>query len=171
MSEKKQLRVNGEIRVPQVRLVGADGEQIGIVSLEEANRQSLEAGLDLVEISPRAEPPVCKIMDHGKFLFEEKKKQNVAKKNQKQIQIKEIKFRPGTDEGDYRVKMNSITRFLKEGNKVKITVRFRGREMAHQELGMEMMKRIEGEVAEIAVIEYRPQIEGRQMVMVIAPKK
>jgi translation initiation factor IF-3 len=127
--------------------------------------------MDLVEISPNADPPVCKIMDHGKFLFEQNKKLQAAKKKQKQIQVKEIKFRPGTDEGDYQVKLKNLTRFLNEGNKTKITVRFRGREMAHREIGKDLLKRIESNLNELATVEQFPKMEGRQMVMVMAPKK
>ncbi len=127
--------------------------------------------MDLVEISPNADPPVCKIMDYGKYQFEQNKKQQAAKKKQKQIQLKEIKYRPGTEEGDYQVKLRSLTKFLEEGNKTKITVRFRGREMAHREIGMELLKRVEKDLAELAVVEQFPKFEGRQMVMVMAPRK
>ncbi len=127
--------------------------------------------MDLVEVSPNADPPVCKVMDYGKFQFEQNKKQQAAKKKQKQIQIKEIKFRPGTEEGDYQVKLRSLTKFLEEGNKTKITVRFRGREMAHREIGMELLKRVEKDLEELAIVEQFPKFEGRQMVMVMGPKK
>jgi translation initiation factor IF-3 len=127
--------------------------------------------MDLVEVSPNADPPVCKIMDYGKFVFEQNKKLQAAKKKQKQIQIKEIKFRPGTEEGDYQVKLRSLTKFLEEGNKTKITVRFRGREMAHRDIGMELLKRLENDLDELALVEQFPKFEGRQMVMVMAPKK
>ncbi len=127
--------------------------------------------MDLVEISPNADPPVCKVMDYGKFLFEQNKKQQAAKKKQKQIQVKEIKFRPGTEEGDYQVKLRNLTKFLNEGNKTKITIRFRGREMSHREIGMELLKRLEKDLEEIAVVEQFPKMEGRQMVMVMGPKK
>ena len=130
-----------------------------------------EANLDLVEISPQAEPPVCKVMDYGKFRFEEQKKRQAARKKQKQIQVKEIKFRPGTDIGDYNVKLRNLTKFLTEGDKVKVTLRFRGREMAHQELGRDLLKRVEGDLEELGTVEQYPKMEGRQMVMVIAPKK
>jgi translation initiation factor IF-3 len=139
--------------------------------LAEAKQLAFEANMDLVEISPNADPPVCKVMDYGKFQFEQNKKQQVAKKKQKQIQIKEIKFRPGTEEGDYQVKLRSLTKFLEEGNKTKITVRFRGREMAHREIGMELLKRIEKDLEELALVEQFPKFEGRQMVMVMAPRK
>jgi len=155
-----------------VRLTGVDGEQLGIVSLDEALRKAEEAGLDLVEISPNAEPPVCRIMDYGKFLYEKSKATKEQKKKQKIVQIKEIKFRPGTDEGDYQVKLRNLIRFLEDGDKAKVTLRFRGREMAHQQIGIEMLNRIKDDLIELAVVEsYPSRIEGRQMVMVLAPKK
>jgi translation initiation factor IF-3 len=154
-----------------VRLVGADGEQIGVVPLEEAQRIAEEASLDLVEISPQAEPPVCKVMDYGKFRFEEQKKRQASRKKQKQIQVKEIKFRPGTDIGDYNVKLRNLMKFLTEGDKVKVTLRFRGREMAHQELGRDLLKRVETDLQDLGTVEQFPKMEGRQMVMVLAPKK
>jgi translation initiation factor IF-3 len=154
-----------------VRLIGADGSQIGIVSVREALMKAEEAGLDLVEISPQAAPPVCRIMDFGKFQYEESKRRHAAKRKQKQIQVKEIKFRPGTDIGDYQTKLKALMRFLEAGDKAKITLRFRGREMAHQELGMEMLKRIEADLRDYAIIEAHPRLEGRQMTMVLAPGK
>ncbi len=154
-----------------MRLVGAEGEQIGIVSLAEALEKAGEASLDLVEISPQAEPPVCKIMDYGKYRFDEQKKRQAARKKQKQTQVKEIKFRPGTDIGDYNIKLRNLTRFLNDGDKVKVTLRFRGREMAHQELGRDLLKRVEGDLSELATVEQFPKMEGRQMIMVMAPKK
>ena len=163
--------INENISAREVRLIGADGEQIGIVSIDEALRIADEAKLDLVEISADAQPPVCKVMDYGKHLFEKKKQANEAKKNQKQIQIKEIKFRPGTEEGDYQVKLRNLVRFLSEGDKAKVSLRFRGREMAHQELGMELLKRVETDLAEYGTVEQHPKLEGRQLMMVIAPKK
>ncbi len=163
--------MNNDIISRRVRVVGVEGEKIGIVSLMEAKQMALDANMDLVEISPNADPPVCKVMDYGKFLFEQNKKLQAAKKKQKQIQVKEIKFRPGTDEGDYQVKLRSLTKFLEEGNKTKITVRFRGREMAHREIGMELLKRLEADLQEFAGVEQFPKMEGRQMVMVMAPKK
>ena len=132
---------------------------------------ALESELDLVEIVPNAEPPVCRVMDHGKFLFEENKKRHAAKKKQKQIQVKEIKFRPGTEIGDYQVKLRNLKRFLSSGDRVKVTMRFRGREMAHQEIGLQLLKRVEEDLADLGIVEQHPRIEGRQMVMVIAPKK
>lgn len=163
--------MNEEITVPKVRLIGEDGEQIGIVATKEALGLADEAELDLVEIVPTSEPPVCRIMDFGKFLFELNKKKHAAKRKQKQIQIKEIKFRPGTEESDYQIKLRNIIRFLNNGDKVKITLRFRGREMAHQELGVKMLKRVEQDLEEFGIVEQLPKLEGRQMVMVIASKK
>lgn len=163
--------INENITAREVRLIGADGEQIGIVSIQEAMAAAEEAKLDLVEISPDAEPPVCRVMDYGKHIFEKKKQQAAARKNQKQIQIKEIKFRPGTEEGDYQVKLRNLIRFLSDGDKAKVSLRFRGREMAHQELGMELLKRVEADLAEYGTVEQHPKMEGRQLMMVIAPKK
>ncbi|QQE90833.1 translation initiation factor IF-3 [Azotobacter chroococcum] len=163
--------INENISAREVRLIGVDGEQIGIVSIDEALRVAEEAKLDLVEISADALPPVCRIMDYGKHLFEKKKQVAAAKKNQKQVQIKEIKFRPGTEEGDYQVKLRNLVRFLSEGDKAKVSLRFRGREMAHQELGMELLKRVETDLVEYGAVEQHPKMEGRQLIMVIAPKK
>jgi len=157
--------------VPQVRLIDAEGENRGVVPIDEALAAAEEAGLDLVEIVPNADPPVCRIMDYGKFRFEESKKAQAARKKQKQIQLKEVKFRPGTDEGDYKVKMRNLRKFLEQGNKGKVTIRFRGREMAHRELGAQLLQRIESELEDIATVEQRPKMEGRQMVMVLAPHK
>lgn len=157
--------------MPEVRLVGKDGEQIGVVSIAQALQIAADAELDLVEVAPQAKPPVCRIMDYGKYLFEEGKKAQAAKKKQKQVQVKELKFRPGTDIGDYQVKLRNLLKFLEEGDRVKVTLRFRGREMAHQELGLQMLKRLEGDVQEQGTVEQQPRLEGRQMVMVIAPKK
>jgi len=155
-----------------VRLVGLDNEPIGIVSLNEALDEADKAGVDLVEISPTAKPPVCRVMDYGKFLYEKSKQQKEQRKKQKQIQVKEIKFRPGTDEGDYQVKLRNLKRFLEGGDKVKVTLRFRGREMAHQDLGIELLNRVKGDLEELASVESFPKkAEGRQMVMVLAPKK
>jgi translation initiation factor IF-3 len=156
--------------VAEVRLVGAEGEQVGIVSLAEALQAARTATLDLVEISPDAEPPVCKLMDYGKHIFEAKKQQAAQKKKQKQTQVKEMKFRPGTDEGDYQIKLRNLVRFLENGDKAKVTLRYRGREMAHQELGVEMLKRIETDLEELGNVEQFPKMEGRQLTMVIAPK-
>ncbi|HHJ13810.1 MAG TPA: translation initiation factor IF-3 [Gammaproteobacteria bacterium] len=170
-ANKLKHRLNDAIDAREVRLVGDDGEQIGIVSIQDALDRAAEAGLDLVEISPQAEPPVCKIMDYGKYRFEEQKKRQAARKKQKQTQVKEVKFRPGTDIGDYNVKLRNLTRFLNDGDKVKVTLRFRGREMAHQELGRDLLKRVENDLAELANVEQFPKMEGRQMIMVMAPKK
>ncbi|KTB59530.1 translation initiation factor IF-3 [Pseudomonas viridiflava ICMP 13104] len=187
--------INENISAREVRLIGADGEQIGIVSIDEALRIAEEAKLDLVEISADAVPPVCRVMDYGKSIFEKKKQVAAAKKNQKQIQVKEIKFRPGTEEGDYQVKLRNLVRFLSDGDRAKVSLRFRGRvlrnlvrflsdgdrakvslrfrgrEMAHQELGMELLKRVEGDLLEYGSVEQHPKMEGRQLIMVIAPKK
>jgi len=157
--------------VPEVRLVGQEGEQLGIVALNKALEMAEDAEVDLVEIAPQAVPPVCRIMDYGKFKYHESKKRHEAKLKQKQIQVKEIKFRPGTDEGDYQVKLRSLLRFLQEGDKAKITLRFRGRELAHQEFGVALLKRVEADLAEVGTVEQFPKMEGRQMIMVIAPKK
>ncbi|MEK7206703.1 MAG: translation initiation factor IF-3 [Pseudomonadota bacterium] len=171
MATDKEVRVNGRINAPRVRLIGSDGQQLGIFSSIDALRKAEESGFDLVEISPNAEPPVCRIMNFGKFQYEESKRKHAARKKQKQIQIKEVKFRPGTDTGDYQVKLRNLIRFLEEGNKAKITLRFRGREMAHQELGMEMLKRLEQDLKEYGSVEQFPRLEGKQMVMVIQPKR
>ena len=167
----KKTRINDEITARELRVIDAEGEQVGVVSLEEALNMALEADMDLVEVAPDSSPPVCRIMDYGKFLFEENKKRHAAKKKQKQIQVKEVKFRPGTEEGDYQVKLRNLTRFLNNGDKTKVTLRFRGREMAHQELGLQLLKRVEEDLKEIGTVEQYPRLEGRQMVMVIAPKK
>nr|WP_206692234.1 translation initiation factor IF-3 [Azospirillum sp. INR13] len=163
-------RVNREISARSVRLVGADGEMIGVVSLRDALLAAEDAGLDLVEIAPQAEPPVCKILDYGKFKYEAQKKANEARKKQKIIEVKEIKLRPNIDDNDYDVKMRSARRFLEEGDKVKVTLRFRGREMAHQDLGMNVLVRVRDELTELAKVEQMPKLEGRQMVMVLAPR-
>lgn len=154
-----------------MRLIDQDGEQAGVVPLVQARQMAEDAELDLVEISPNAKPPVCRIMDYGKFRFDQAKKQQEARKKQKQIQVKEVKFRPGTDEGDYQVKLRNLIRFLTEGDKAKVTLRFRGREMAHQDLGMNLLKRVETDLTPHGAVEQRPRMEGRQMVMTIAPIK
>ena len=154
-----------------MRVINQDGEQLGIVSIAEATRIAEEAQLDLVEIAPNAEPPVCRIMDYGKFKFEESKKLQTAKKKQKQTQVKEIKFRPGTDVGDYKIKLRKLISFLEDGDRTKVTLRFRGREMAHQELGMELLQRVKADLEEYGTVEQEPKMEGRLMVMVLAPKK
>jgi len=152
-------------------LIGADGDQIGVVDTETAQERATQEGLDLVEIVPNAEPPVCRLMDYGRFRFDQKKKQAEARKKQKQVQIKEVKFRPGTDIGDYQVKLRNLTRFLQDGDKAKVTMRFRGREHAHRELGLDLLRRVEADLSGISIVEQQPQMEGRQMVMVLGPKK
>jgi len=154
-----------------VRLIGQDGEQLGIVKLEQAFRLAEDADVDLVEIAPNASPPVCRLMDYGKFKYQEQKRQAEARARQKVIHIKEVKFRPVTDDGDYQVKLRNLRRFLDEGDKAKVTLRFRGREMAHQELGMRVLERVRDDLADVAQVEAMPKLEGRQMIMVIAPRK
>ncbi|WP_334188071.1 translation initiation factor IF-3 [Noviherbaspirillum sp.] len=171
MATDKSHRINGEITAPEVRLSGVDNEPIGIVSLAEAFRMAEEKNVDLVEIAPTAQPPVCRLMDYGKFKYQEQKKAHEAKLKQKVIQVKEVKFRPGTDEGDYNIKLRNLIKFLDEGDKTKITLRFRGREMAHQDIGMRMLERLRGDLDVYGQVEQFPKMEGRQMVMVIAPKK
>ena len=171
IAKEQESRVNREITAPEVRLIGADGEQLGIVSIAAALALAEEADIDLVEIAPLAKPPVCRLMDFGKFKYRESKKQHEAKLKQKQIQIKEVKFRPGTDEGDYQVKLRNLIRFLEEGDKTKVTLRFRGREMTHQELGVRLLKRVEADLAAYGTVEQFPKMEGRQLVMVLAPIK
>lgn len=151
--------------------MGVNGEALGIMSLNEAFAKAEEADIDLVEIAPHAAPPVCRLMDYGKFKYAESKKQHEARLKQKQVQVKEVKFRPGTDEGDYQVKLRNLVRFLHDGDKAKVTLRFRGREITHQELGLVLLKRIEADLTEHAVVEQFPKMEGRQMVMVLAPHK
>jgi len=165
------MRINGEITARQVRLIGLDNEQLGIVSLDAAVQMAEEADTDLVEIAPTAEPPVCRLMDFGKFKYRESKKRHEAKLKQKQVQVKEVKFRPGTDEGDYQIKLRNLLRFLEEGDKAKVTLRFRGREMAHQEFGVRLLERIRDDLVEVAMVEQFPKLEGRQMIMVVAPKR
>lgn len=152
-------------------MVGLEGEQLGIMSSRAALQLAEEAEVDLVEIAPQAQPPVCRLMDYGKYKYQESKRKQEAKSKQKQMQVKEIKFRPATDEGDYQVKMRNLIRFLNEGDKTKITLRFRGREMAHQEFGLNLLKRVEADLADHGTVEQFPKLEGRQMIMVIAPKK
>ncbi|MDP4789140.1 MAG: translation initiation factor IF-3 [Haliea sp.] len=166
----KKALINDQITVSPVRLVGPEGEQIGIVPLKEALAVAEGAGQDLVLIAD-SDPPVCKVMDYGKHIFEAKKQKNLQKKKQKRTQVKEMKFRPGTEEGDYQVKLRNLVRFLEQGDKAKVTLRFRGREMAHQEIGMELLKRVEADLAELGAVEQFPKMEGRQLTMVIAPKK
>ena len=163
--------MNHQIRATEVRLIGAEGEQVGIVPIADALKAAEVADLDLVEISPTASPPVCRVMDYGKYLYELGKKLAASRKKQKRVQIKEIKIRPGTEEGDYQVKLRNLIRFLEEGDKVKITLRFRGREISHQALGLKMLERMQADLTHHAVIEQTPKMEGRQMGMLVAPKK
>ena len=163
-------RVNEQISIPEVRVVDADGEMVGVISTQEGIEMAAEVGLDLVEVSPNADPPVCKILDYGKYKYEAQKKANEARKKQKVILIKEIKMRPGIDEHDYQVKMRNVRRFIDDGDKVKMTIRFRGREMAHQNLGMDVLHRVRDEMLELAKVEQFPRTEGRMMTMVLAPK-
>jgi translation initiation factor IF-3 len=171
ISTEKKPRVNDEIRSHEVRLIDAEGGQLGVVSIHEARRLSEEASLDLVEVSPDAKPPVCRVMDYGKYKYQISKRNAVARKKQKRIQIKEIKLRPATEEADYQVKLRSIVKFLEEGDKAKVTIRFRGREMSHPELGMQLLQRMQADLAEQASVEQYPKFEGRQIVMVLGPKK
>ncbi|MDR2219782.1 MAG: translation initiation factor IF-3 [Methylobacillus sp.] len=171
MAQEKETRINEDITASQIRLIGVDSEQLGIMSLKEALSLAEEADIDLVEIAPQAAPPVCRLMDYGKFKYHESKKQHEARLKQKQVQIKEVKFRPGTDEGDYQVKLRNLTRFLQDGDKAKVTLRFRGREITHQELGLALLKRIEADLQEHAVVEQFPKMEGRQMIMLLGPHK
>ena len=163
-------RVNRDIAVAQVRLIDEQGENLGVVSKDEAIERAENAGMDLVEISPGADPPVCKILDYGRFKYQDQKKKNEARKKQKTIDIKEIKMRPNIDTHDYDVKMRSINRFIADGDKVKVTMRFRGREMVHQELGLKVLDRVRDQLDEVAKVEQFPKMEGRQMIMVVAPK-
>ncbi len=163
-------RVNEDIRTPKVRLVDDTGDMVGVVAVEEALERAADVGLDLVEISPNADPPVCKILDYGKFKYEAQKKRNEARKKQRIIDVKEIKMRPNIDDHDYEVKMRSMRRFLGDGDKVKVTLRFRGRELAHQDIGMRVLQRVQDDLQELAKVEAFPKMEGRQMVMVVAPR-
>ena len=167
----KRVRRNEEIDAPEVRVIDAEGEQAGVMSLPDAIALAKEGGLDLVEVSPMAAPPVCRIMDFGKYLFELNKKAQTAKRKQKQVHVKEIKFRPGTDEGDYQIKLRKLTEFLADGDKAKVTLRFRGREMVHQDIGANLLARVRKDLEEFGVVEQMPQLEGRQMIMVMSPKK
>ncbi|MGQ2966404.1 translation initiation factor IF-3 [Methylophilus sp.] len=171
MAQDKDTRINGDITAPQVRLVGVDGEPLGVMTLREAFAKAEEADIDIVEIAPNAAPPVCRLMDYGKFKYAESKRLHEQKLKQKQVQIKEVKFRPGTDDGDYNIKLRNIIRFLGDGDKAKITLRFRGREITHQEFGLALLKRLEADLTEHALVEQYPKMEGRQMVMVLAPAK
>jgi translation initiation factor IF-3 len=169
---ERKHRLNREIMAPMVRLNGVENEPLGIVSITDALRLSGDADVDLVEIAPTADPPVCRLMDYGKFKYQEQKKAAEAKSKQKVIEVKEVKFRPGTDDGDFNIKMRNLRRFIAEdGDKGKITLRFRGREITHQDIGMRMLERIRDELADVAIVEQFPKLEGRQMVMVLSPKK
>ena len=165
------MPINDEINANKVRLIGSQGEQIGILSLEEALNKAKESSLDLVQMAKEGDPLVCKLMDHGKHIFDSKKQKSASRKKQKRILIKEIKFRPVTEENDYQIKVNKIKNFLEEGNKAKVTLRFRGREMAHQNIGMNLLKRVEEDLESIANVEQFPTLEGRQLVMMMAPNK
>ncbi|TMH56714.1 MAG: translation initiation factor IF-3 [Betaproteobacteria bacterium] len=171
MATERTQRINIEINAPEVRLIGAAGEQVGIVPIAQALKMAEEAEVDLVEIAPLAKPPVCKLMDYGKFKYREAKKAHEAKLKQKQIHVKEVKFRPGTDEGDYKIKLRNLIKFLDEGDKTKVTLRYRGREMAHQEFGVRLIERVKQDLEPHAVVEQYPKMEGRQLIMVLAPKK
>jgi translation initiation factor IF-3 len=163
--------LNGEITAPEIRLVGINNEPLGVVKLADAVKMSEDAEVDLVEIAPQADPPVCRLMDYGKFKYQEQKKAHDARLKQKIIQVKEVKFRPGTDDGDYNIKVRNLTRFLEEGDKTKVTLRFRGREMAHQDIGMRLLEKVKADLEPVGIVEQFPKMEGRQMIMVIGPKK
>ena len=170
-SDAKRAIINDDIDAPKVRLIGADGNQVGVVSIEDARLAASDAKLDLVLLVPDADPPVCKILDYGKHVFDLKKQRVANRKKQRRVHIKEVKFRPGTEEGDYRVKLRNLIRFLSEGDKAKVSLRFRGREMAHQHIGRELVERIRQDLEEYGTVEQEPKMEGRQIVMVLAPIK
>ena len=171
IATEKKSRINDEITAEEMRVIDAEGQNLGIISREEALRLREESGLDLVEISPTAEPPVCRVMDYGKYLFQQNKKRQAARRKQQQIQLKEVKFRPGTEEGDYQTKLRNLKRFLRHGDKTKVTLWFRGREMRHQELGVKLLRRVEADLEELAKVEQFPRLEGRRMSMVLSPRK
>ena len=171
IAAEKKNRVNEEITAPLVRVIDAEGNMVGVIDLEEAVRTAEEAELDLVEIQPNAEPPVCRLMDYGKFQFQQNKRKKDARKKQQLVHLKEVKFRPGTDEGDYQVKLRNLKRFLGQGDKAKVTLWFRGREMAHQELGLKLLRRVEADLEELAKVEQFPKLEGRRLSMVMSPRK
>ena len=171
IATQKRARRNQEIDARQVRVIDASGEQAGVMSIRDALDLARDQDLDLVEVSPNADPPVCRIMDFGKFVFEQNKKAQSARRKQKQVHVKEIKFRPGTEEGDYQVKLRKLREFLEQGDKAKVTLRFGGREMAHPELGAKLLARVRSDLEEIGAVEQMPQMEGRQMVMIMGPKK
>ncbi|MBN2646240.1 MAG: translation initiation factor IF-3 [Thiotrichales bacterium] len=169
--EAPKDRINRAITSKEVRLIDAEGEQAGVVPIQQALEMAALAGLDLVEIAAKANPPVCKIMDYGKYLYQQQKKQHEAKKNQKQVQVKEVKFRPGTEEGDYQVKLRNLIKFLEKGDRVKVTIWFRGREITHKELGLKVLERVKDDIQEVGAVEQMPKMEGRQMQMMVAPAK
>ncbi|MGH8129023.1 MAG: translation initiation factor IF-3 [Gammaproteobacteria bacterium] len=171
MAQDKQVRRNEEITASQVRVVTVDGEQAGIMTIEAAVAAAYEQSMDLVEVAPNSEPPVCRIMDYGRFVFEQNKKQHASRRKQKQMQVKEIKFRPGTEEADYQIKLKRLLKFLEDGDKTKVSLRFRGREMLHQDLGRQLLARVREDLDEVATVEQMPRLEGRQMVMMLAPKR
>jgi len=171
IAQKKRILRNEEIEAYELRVIGEDSRQIGVMNREDALRAARERGLDLVEVDPNATPPVCKILDYGRYVFEQSKRAHAARKKQKQIQVKEIKLRPGTDQGDYDVKLRNLLRFIEHGDKTKITLRFRGREMVHQELGAKLLDRVREDLSEVAMVEQEPKLEGRQLTMVMAPRK
>jgi translation initiation factor IF-3 len=171
IAQKKRILRNEEIEAYELRVIGDDSKQIGVMNREDALRTAQERGLDLVEVDPNATPPVCKILDYGRYVFEQNKRAHAARKRQKQIQVKEIKLRPGTDKGDYDVKLRNVLRFLEHGDKTKITLRFRGREMVHQDLGVKLLERVREDLNEVALVEQEPKLEGRQLTMVMAPRK
>jgi translation initiation factor IF-3 len=171
IAQKKRILRNEEIEAYELRVIGDDSKQIGVMNREDALRTAKEKGLDLVEVDPNATPPVCKILDYGRYVFEQNKRTHAARKRQKQIQVKEIKLRPGTDKSDYDVKLRNVLRFLEHGDKTKITLRFRGREMVHQDLGVKLLERVREDLNEVALVEQEPKLEGRQLTMVMAPRK
>jgi translation initiation factor IF-3 len=171
IAQKKRILRNEEIEAYELRVIGDDSKQIGVMNREDALRTAKERGLDLVEVDPNATPPVCKILDYGRYVFEQNKRAHAARKRQKQIQVKEIKLRPGTDKSDYDVKLRNVLRFLEHGDKTKITLRFRGREMVHQDLGVKLLERVREDLNEVALVEQEPKLEGRQLTMVMAPRK
>lgn len=171
MRSSKRLPINEEIRAKEIRLIGSSGEQLGIVTLPEALNEAKKSSLDLVQMAKEGDPVVCKLMDHGKHIFDSKKQKSASRKKQKKIQVKEIKFRPVTEENDYQIKVGKIKSFLEEGNKTKITLRFRGREMAHQNIGLELLKRVEEDLKDLSYVEQFPVLEGRQLVMLVSPNK
>lgn len=171
ISAEKIVRINRKITAKEIRLISVEGEQAGIVNIEEALQSSENAGLDLVEISPNAKPPVCRIMDYGKFLYQQEKKKGAAKKKQKQTQVKQLTYRPNIEEGDYQVKLRKLIKFLQEGDKIKVSVRFRGREIAHHQIGVDLLKRIQADLEPYGAIEQTPRFEGRQVVMIMGTKK